>query len=184
MQLLFLAAFVAGLLFAVFSMLHGVERQPADGSASVDALGRAIATARTSLKMPTAAAALAMFGATGYLLSRYSALGAGWRFVLATGAGAIGVSGAILLIARWVIPAARHDVVDERFLLQGHFARVTSAIGGGDGEIAYEIDGTRYAASARSVDGTAVDTDTDVVIERVEEGVVYVEPWVQVEQRI
>lgn len=186
MQLLFLSAFVIGLVLAVYSMLNGVERAPAKGAVAVDALGRALATARTSLKIPTMAAALTVFGVVGYLLTRYSTLGAPLRFGMAFCAGALGVGLAVLLIARWIIPAARNDVVDERYLLQGHFARVTRSIGEPDGvgAIEYQIDGTSYAASACSVDGTSVAADTDVVIERVEQGVAFVEPWIRVEQRI
>ena len=83
------------------------------------------------------------------------------------------------------VPSARDEVVDERYLLQGHFARVTSAIAGSEpGAIVYEVNGTRYATKALSVDGTPVDADTEVVIERVEDGVAYVEPWARVEERL
>jgi hypothetical protein len=42
----------------------------------------------------------------------------------------------------------------------------------------------KYATPALSLDGTAVAAGTEVVIDRLEEGVAYVEPWVQVEQRL
>jgi hypothetical protein len=52
------------------------------------------------------------------------------------------------------------------------------------GEIAYVVGGKRYATAAQSLDGTPVAVGTDVVIDRVENGVAYVERWVQVEQRL
>ena len=52
------------------------------------------------------------------------------------------------------------------------------------GASAYEIDGTQHATPALSLDGAAVAAETDVVIERVEDGLAYVEPWDQVEQRV
>jgi hypothetical protein len=75
--------------------------------------------------------------------------------------------------------------VDERYLLQGHPARVTRAItADGAGEIAYVADGRRYAVVARSLEGDALAQDTEVAIERVEDGVAYVERWTRVEERL
>ncbi len=186
MPAFFLASFIAGLALGVYAMLRGIERPPHGlRTESVDHFGRAIAEARRSLKAPTLGACTTAFGATGYLLTRYTTLGAGVRLALALLAGAAGIAGAILLIAKWIVPAAKHDVVDERFLLQGHPARVSAAIRDAtDGEITYDIGGMQYAAKARSIDDVPVALGTDVIIERVEDGVAYVEPWVQVEQRI
>jgi membrane protein implicated in regulation of membrane protease activity len=186
MSAFFLASFVAGLALGVYAMLRGVERPPRGVRGEpVDQFGRAIAEARRSLKAPTLGACLTLVGATGYLLTRYTALGPGARLALALLAGVVGIVGAIVLIAKWVVPAAQHDIVDERYLLQGHPARVSAPIrGAADGEITYDIGGTQYAAKARSIDDVPVAVGTDVIIERVEDGVAYVEPWVQVEQRI
>jgi membrane protein implicated in regulation of membrane protease activity len=189
MSAVFLAAFIAGLLLGVYAMIRGVER-PARGTSEIplDAFGRALDEARTSLRAPVAASFATVFGATGYLIGRYTSMGVPGRLIIAGIAGGIAVGAAILLIARWIVPAAKEDVVDERFLLQGHLARVSAPIRGGApadvGEVTYEIGGTRYAAKARSIDDTPVDLGTEVVIERVEDGVIIVEPWVQVEQRI
>jgi len=88
-------------------------------------------------------------------------------------------------VTHWVTQAAEHDVVDERYLLQGHPAQVVASIAGNrQGEIAYLVGGKRFAATAQSLDGTAVAAGTEVVIDRVENGVAFVEPWVQVEQRL
>src|SRR2546423_533311 len=57
MQFFFAFAFLGGLLLGVQAMLHGVERPPRVGP-EVDAFGRALQAARTSLKAPTAAAFL------------------------------------------------------------------------------------------------------------------------------
>jgi hypothetical protein len=48
----------------------------------------------------------------------------------------------------------------------------------------YLVGGKRYATAARSLDGTAVAVGTEVIIDRVESGVAYVESWVEVEQRL
>jgi hypothetical protein len=76
-------------------------------------------------------------------------------------------------------------VVDERYLLQGHPARVTAAIAADTpGAIVYEVDGTRHTVQALALDGAPVAVETDVVIERVENGLAYVEPWDSVEERL
>src|SRR5438270_12885422 len=169
MSIVFLLSFLLGLILAVSSMLRGVERTPRGGE-SVDALGRALETARTSLKAPVAAASLTLFGATGYLLTRYTALGAVARASVALIAAVLGVLAAVLVIAKWIIPSAQHDHVDELYLLQVHLARVSAPITpGAPGEIVYDLGGTRHASRACSLDGSPVPAGTEVVIERVED---------------
>ena len=176
---LFLAAFLLGLLLAVFAMLHGVDRRSARLPFNV------VVEPTATLNLPLLAAFATLFGAVGYLLSRYTALGVVPRLLIAAAGGAAAAVGALALIQRWAIPSARGDTVDERYLLQGHPARVTVAIGADlPGSIVYEIDGTRHAVRAISLDGAAVDVETDVVIERVEGGLAYVEAWDRVEQRL
>jgi hypothetical protein len=90
-----------------------------------------------------------------------------------------------LLIARWAIPAARAEHPDERYLLQGTIGRITRAVPSqGEGEMQYTLDGTTYTLPARGIDGNEVAADVEVVLDRVEAGVAYVEPWAQVEQRL
>lgn len=186
MQFVFLGALLAGLLAGVYFMIRGVERRrPDDHGHGIDAFGREFGLGRISLKSPVVAALATAFGLTGYLLTRFSELGAIPRLVLAALVAGATVAGAILLVARWAVPGVQRDVIDERYVLQGHLARVTRPISATSaGEVVYEIEGRRIIADARSLDGDDVDAETDVVIERVEDGVVFVEPWLQVEQRL
>jgi hypothetical protein len=97
----------------------------------------------------------------------------------------LGAGAAVAVILRWAVPSAKRDVVDERFALMGHLARVTRAIEETvAGEIEYEMDGRRHAVEALSLEGDAIAAGTEVVIERVEDGHAYVEPWLQVEKRL
>ena len=97
----------------------------------------------------------------------------------------VGTVIATIAVRRWATLAAEHDSVDERYLLQGHPAQVVSAIEQtGSGEIAYFVGGKRYATDARSLDGSPITVGTEVIIDRVEGGVAYVESWVEVEQRL
>jgi hypothetical protein len=124
-------------------------------------------------------------GLTGYLGTR--SLSWSWWAVallaLIVGAGAFALQ--TLLIARWAIPSARADAPDARYLLQGTLARITrSAPAGGAGELVYALDGHEVTLPVRSLNGSALDTGTDVVIDRVENGVAFAELWATVEQRL
>ena len=71
------------------------------------------------------------------------------RLVIAAAVGIAGVVGAIVLIAKWAVPSAMQEEVDERYLLQGHLALVTRAIGASAyGEIRYDEGGTTYTLPA------------------------------------
>jgi hypothetical protein len=181
---IFLALFLAGLVLGVGAMLFGVERQRA---ASGDAPGPATIGAR--LTIPNVAAFAAASGAVGYLLDRYTTLGTLWVFIIAAAAGGLAIAGASLLVARWALPAVAAEVVDERYLLQGHPARVTRVIAATTGapsayEIAYEEGGATHVVRAHSLDGTELTPGSEVVIERVENGAAYIEAWSVVERRL
>jgi hypothetical protein len=187
MTVLFVASFILGLVFGVVAMFRGVERvsrtpaRPAPGI-SISHDPRQISA---RLNLPVVASFATLFGATGYLLVRYTTLGPIAGALLAALAGGAGVVSAVLLVAKWAVPAARQEIVDERYLLQGHVARVSRPIGpDGAGEIVFEADGVRHTARAVAVDGSRLEPEADVVIERIEGGVAYVEPWSLVERRL
>jgi hypothetical protein len=70
-------------------------------------------------------------------------------------------------------------------VLQGHPAQVVQSISPtGVGEILFEIESEQRRLPARALDDVAVGVGTEVVIERIEDGIAYVEPWLQVEQRL
>jgi membrane protein implicated in regulation of membrane protease activity len=179
MTYLFLAAFIAGLLLAVRIMFFGAERRK-----------RALAAADPMplrRSEPAGVAFLVMFGVAGYLLTRHGTLSG------AAGAGVaalLGVAWAALVV-RVAIAMARvqpeHDPDDPRYQLQGHVAIVTAAIpGGGEGEgtITYVDGASRRTCRARAIDGTAIAEDLEVCIERVEDGIAFVERWELVEARL
>lgn len=186
MQLVYLFALLTGLVLGVYAMIRGVERIGTRGrSPELDALGRPIGTPRFALSAPTAGAFATVFGVTGYMLWRYTAWSVGTQVLIGVIAALLGAVVGSVAVARWATQAAEHDVVDERYLLQGHPAQVVSPIDSlQSGGIAYLVGDKRYEAVAQSVDGTPVDVGTEVVIDRVENGIAYVEPWTQVEQRL
>jgi hypothetical protein len=175
MTVLYLATFIGGLLLAVRIMTHGVER-PRDEHPTGDRSFR--------LSPPVIVGFTMLFGVAGYLMTR---AGVG-QLVTAPVAALLGGAGSIIaarLVKRWWQVVPEHDVDDERYVLQGHLARVTKSIGPDvDGEVTFEFGGDRKLLRARGSVGGAIAADTDVVIERVEADVAYVEAWADVEKRL
>src|SRR5579862_8509312 len=170
----FAAVFLLGLLLGVRAMLRGVER-PGKGSASP----------RFSINGPMVSGFAIACGATGYLLTRYAALSTAIDIAISITVGALAALGALSLVASWAIPAAQAEVVDDRYTLQGAFARVVTVTdGGGYGVIRYEADGVTHTSPAKPLDNTRLEVGADVVIERIENGVAFVEPWARVEARL
>jgi membrane protein implicated in regulation of membrane protease activity len=172
---LYIASFIAGLLIAVAIMLFGIERRPRSGT--LDSGGS------TRGWIPLVAAFAVGFGVAGYSFSRTlspaGALVASFLVGLATAG-----------LVRWLVAKSasmpvEHDVDDERYVLQGHVARVVSSIEAGrEGRISFDFGNESRTLRARSLDDVAVDEGTEVVIERIEGDLAYVEPWLQVEQRL
>ena len=188
MSAVFVACFVLGLLLAVHVMLYGVERAapPAVRAPHEPGGGYDPRTEPSALlNAQNVAAFVTCFGLGGYLLQRSTTLGTGALVAAALAIGAAGAALSVVLLAAWAIPSLRRDVVDERYLMQGHPASVRRELPvEGEGEIVYEADGRSWPVRARSWDGGAIPTGTEVAIERVEDGVAYVEQWAQVESRL
>jgi len=175
MSAVYLVSFIAGLLLAVRIMFFGAERRRA----------RAVDPMPLRRSEPAISAFLVMLGVAGYLLTRPGRLSPGM------GAGAAVILGALwaALVTRLAIATARvqpeHDPDDPRFVLQGHVAVVTAGIpADGQGTILLgEAEGQR-SLQARSIDGQPIEAGLEVCIERVEDGVAFVELWAAVEARL
>jgi hypothetical protein len=175
MVYLFLAAFIAGLLLAVRVMFFGAERRrlrPAD----------AMPLRRSE---PAIVGFLVMFGVAGYLFTRHGALAP----LAATGVAALLGLAWAALVTRLAVATARmqpeHDPDDPRYVLQGHVATVAVAIpADGEGAITLAEAGGSRTVPARTIDGSAIGEGEEVCIERLDEGVAFVELWAIVEQRL
>lgn len=192
MRVLAVAAFLGGLLLAVRVMFFGVQRRVDDEH---------LAHRRWPLAL---AAFLVTAGAMLYVrASREHRVTAAWAAVVIV-AGCAAGSGAWWLVQRSAAVPSTDPEDDPRYRFQGHVARVIKAIGlhGSEddiGRIAFDFDGKTYELNARwSADeagaaggeGEAFDrqssglVNNEVVIERVEADVAYVEPWTVVEERL
>lgn len=167
------AFFLAGLVLGVIAMLVGIQK---------DSPPR---TARSLFNLATIGAFVTVAGAVGYPIARYSTLGplAVTAIALAAGLAAWGL--AVAMIAGWAVPSAARETEDERYTLQGFVGKVTQPIGNGTmGEISYQLEGAWHRARARSLDGQPIEGGTEIAIERIEDGVAWVERWSTIERQL
>jgi membrane protein implicated in regulation of membrane protease activity len=134
---------------------------------------------------PAIVAFLLMFGIAGYLTTRNGSLTLIGSLAVATVLGVLFAA----IVTRLAIVTARmqpeHDPDDPRFLLQGRVGLVTVAIpAGGEGMIRYEDISAPVTVRALDIAHGAIDAGEEVCIERVENGIAYVERWALVEERL
>jgi hypothetical protein len=176
-------AFLGGLLLAVRVMFFGVRRVAGDRL--------------HHRRWPLATAAfLVTAGAMSYARTAGGAeVTAVWIaevVLIGVAAGA----GAWWLVKRSAAIPSTDPEDDPRYRFQGHVARVIQAIeptAGAvqAGRIAFSFDGERHEFDARwSTEAGGFErhdlgvVESEVVIERIEDGVAYVEPWTVVEGRL
>ncbi len=175
LHIVFLAAFSGGLLLAVFAMLHGVEHARTNRSKAPSAF----------FNLPATAAFAVGFGAVGYPLVSRTRLPVWAILLIAVGSGALAISGMITLLARWALRDVTGASSAEGDEIQGQLAVVTRAIASaGGGEISYEHLGGQLRVPARALSEKPLSIGAEVVIDRIENGVAFVEEWSVVEQRL
>lgn len=176
MTVLYLAVFIGGLLLAVRIMIAGVERPP-EASPNGERSFR--------LSPPVLVAFGIVFGAVGYMLTQRQVGSATVRAVVAAGLGVLAAVVAARLVRRWWTVVPQHDVDDERYVLQGQLARVTKPIHGDvEGEVTFHFGNEQRYVRARDLGGGSITADSEVVIERIEDEIAYVEAWQEVEKRL
>src|SRR5690606_13707740 len=98
------------------------------------------------------------------------------RMLVASLAGGFAVALVLALLTLWARPALAEATEDPRYVLQGIPALVTRAVSsGGAGEIAYEVDGRAIVTPALDFQGGEHEVGAEVVIDRIEDGVAFVE---------
>jgi hypothetical protein len=166
---------MGGLLLAVFAMLNGVQRARRERGRAPSAF----------FNLPTVAAFAIGFGAVGYLLASRTRLPVWAILLIAIGAGALAISGMITLLAQWAFRGISAASPIEEEEIQGQLAVVTRDISVSlPGEISYNYHGRELRSPARSLGTKPLPTGADVVIDRIEAGVAFVEEWSVVEQRL
>lgn len=170
---LFDVVFLAGLLLSVRVMVAGVE------------LSRGVAQSVLRSRWATLAGVLTLSGFLGALLVRLSASRTVIGMAVLSGV-VFGAISAQLLVARAAgMPVSDHEF-DPRFALQGVPGLVIEAIpANGDGFV--QLPGgaePQTLIRARSVDGAAIARGEEVGVERIDNGVAFVEVWSAIEARL
>jgi hypothetical protein len=175
LPIVFLTAFIGGLLLAVFAMLNGVGHTRRNRSRAPSAF----------FNLPAVAAFAIGFGAAGYPLASRTRLPVWGILLIAIAAGALAISGMITLLAQWAFRGISATSTGDEQEIQGQLAVVTRDIAvSAPGEISYEYLGKQLRAPARTLGTKLLPTGGDVVIDRIEDGVAFVEEWAVVEQRL
>lgn len=168
----FLLVFIAGLGAAVYTMLQGVTPSPA-----------ARATTRIGMiTAPSVAAFAILFGAAGYLCATRTTLSPLAILIIALAAGSATIPVSAPLLARLARGrAARGESAD----IEGQLAKVVLPLSDVSlGDIEYTRDGQKVTQRALNLVSGALAAGHDVVIDRIENGIAYVEDWESVEKRL
>ena len=171
----FIGLVFLGVLAAVRVMLYGVERQRPAGDQGPRSFSASPALVATFCFVA---------GIVGYASLRLG-LRPAPTWLAALGLGVVATYVASRVIAAWWTVVPEHDVDDERYVLQGSLGRVVAPISGqAPGRISLESSGHRDTLPALAIDDQSMPVGTEVVIERIEDGVAYVEDWATVEKRL
>lgn len=181
----FAVPFACGVAAGVYLLVRGVEQDDhTHGSLDVDRFGREVGSGRISLTIVTIAACLVLFGFFGYVSLR-AGVGATASTIVAIAVTAVLGPLATRLVRRWAVLAATTDAPDPRYALQGHVGRVVRGSSTeAPAQVQYTANGKDVVAVARSIDGSPLLLNAEVVIDRVEDDELFVEPWSLVEQRL
>jgi hypothetical protein len=190
MDTIFLACFVFGALFTGASMLlgfgagHGGPALHHGGLAHGHGpphAGGGHASGDGSHELPlfnasSLLAFLTLFGAAGYILTRY----ADWvvlpALIGAVLAGLVGWTLIALLLRKVLEGESEMDPDDYR--LEGTIGQVTVSIpAGGTGEIVFSKAGTHRSEAARAIDQRPIPHGTEIVVTHYERGFATVQPW-------
>ena len=194
----YLICFLVGLLLSAVSLLGGMGRFSAHmhmpHAAHVPhlphaahlghgtATGRVGGSARGTGTVPwwnafSIMIFLCWFGAAGYLLTRHGSLVGLVVLLVALACGLAGGAVVFLFLAKVMLPH-EHELSADETEVVGAVGRVSCVIRpGGTGEIVYEQLGARCSAPARSEDGSSIEKNEEVFVERYEKGIAYVRRW-------
>ena len=169
----FLTVFTAGLLAGVYAMLQGVTA----GASARKTTRIGMVTA------PSVAIFAIAFGAVGYLCTTRTSLTYPIVFGIALLAAAATIPASAPVLAR--IVRARSDTSFHDPEIEGQLAKVVRPTSNTvPGEVAYSRDGKVFRHPALSLSAGLLEPGRDVVIDRIENDVAFVEDWETVEKRL
>ena len=170
----YLGCFWIGFLFSTLSFLagFGVLHLPALHVHTPHGAGQG-----SRFNFGTVVIFLAWFGATGYLLTRYSNLWALLALGVAFLSGVGGATAMFLFLVKIVL-ADEKPLDPADYDMIGVLGRVSSPVRqGGTGEMIFSQAGSRRAAAIRSDNGETISKGEEVVVTRFARGVAFVRRW-------
>jgi hypothetical protein len=169
----FLLVFTAGLAAAVYSMLQGVT--PAPAARTTTRLGMITA--------PSVAAFAVLFGAIGYLCTTRTLLSYPIVVLLAFVGGGSTIAVSAPLLARLARSDTAHPAGEIE--IEGELATVVRTVSHSvPGEITFQREGRQLRQPALNLIAGELNPGREVVIDRIANGVAYVEDWASVEKRL
>lgn len=169
----FLLVFTAGLALAVYTMLHGVTAAPA--ARAVARIGR--------ISAPSVAAFAIVFGAVGYLCISHTAVSYPLIVLFSLLGGGATIPLSAPLLAR--VARNRAETTGADSSIEGQLAKVISPVSQGTaGEITYKQDGRDVRRRALNLLTGTLAVGADVVIDRIDGEIAYIEDWESVEKRL
>lgn len=169
----YLLVFAAGLGAAVYTMLQGVTPAPA----------ARVTTRVGMLTAPSVAAFAIVFGAVGYLCTTRTSLSPLAILLTAFVSGAATIPISAPLLARAARNRNSSSMEDLDF--EGQLAKVVGPLSDvSPGEIVYQRDGREFTQPALNLVPGTLAAGRDVVIDKIENGIAYVEDWESVEKRL
>ena len=186
MQDVFLAMFLAGVVFATLSFALGFGQAhihlPHLHLPGLPHLHPGVphphgGAEMSAFNLSTVTAFVAWFGGAGYVLASLGELPAALVLLLATASGVLGASVVTVVLVKLLLPGQTAPMRLEDYRIEGTLATVSAPLGGArTGEVRYARHGATRCESARSNDGADLPRGTEVVILRYEKGIAYVEP--------
>ena len=169
----FLIVFIAGLAAAVHSMLQGVT--PAAAAHTITRIGM--------IGAPSVSAFAIVFGAVGYLCTTRTSLSYAVVVVIALASGSATIPLSAPLLARLTRTRAAASSLEAE--IEGQLATVSKPLTKStEGEVVFQRDGKQIRHRALHILESDLPAGHDVVIDRIENGVAYVEDWNAVERRL
>lgn len=185
MEAVFLVCFLVGLSMTAIALLFGAGHL---GSAHLGHIGHDAAHGVDGghgvghnllglVNFTTLMTFVTWFGGVGYLIARYTSLGAVAAIPIAVAAG-VGGGAVVTAFIRRVLVKGQTEMRAEDYEMRGTAARVSSTIfPNRAGEVIYTKAGAIRSAAARSLSNEAVPRGTEVVILKYEHGTAYIETW-------
>jgi membrane protein implicated in regulation of membrane protease activity len=167
-------AHAGGHIGAAHGVAHGAAHSsgPAGKGASHNASNHL-----TWFNATTVMAFLAWFGGVGYILAMHSHLAVLESFGVSILSG-IAASYVVFRFMSRLMANGTGEMHDWDYRLEGSVGTVSMAIrANGTGEVIFEQSGARRAVGARCDGGKAIARGAEVVIERYENGIAYVQLW-------